>query len=63
MWLRIKADNGLRPCAKSLRTAMADSISALGVASCVVKLGTSVLDVEVLIFEKLVKSCLIGMDI
>ena len=61
--MRINGDNELRPCAKSLRTAVGDSVSVLGVASCVVQLGTSVLEVDVLIFKKLLKSCLIGMDI
>ena len=42
---------------------MDDSVSVLGVASCVVQLGTSVLEVELLIFKKLLKSCLIGIDI
>ena len=32
-WLKIKGDNELRPCAKSLRTAVGDSVTELGVAS------------------------------
>ena len=58
VWLRIKDDNVIRPYAKLLRTAVNDSVSMLGVASYEVKLGTSVLEVEVLIFKKLDKNCL-----
>ena len=34
VWLRIKSDNELRSCAKSLRTAISDSISLLEVVWC-----------------------------
>ena len=51
----MKGDNELRPCAKLLRIAVGDSVSVLGVAGCVVQLGTSVFEVNVLIFKKLLK--------
>ena len=63
VWMRIKRDKELKSCQKSLRTSVGDSVSVLGVASCLVQLGTSDLEVELLVFKKLLKSCLIGMDI
>ena len=63
MWLRIKGGNESRRCSKLHRTAVGDSVIVLGVASCVVQLGTYVLEVEDLIYKKLVKSCLKGISI
>ena len=36
VWMRIKEDKELKSCQKSLRTAVGDSVSVLGVASCLV---------------------------